>query len=117
MTDIFTAFGQRLAGRGDHAATGHDLMAGLVAAVRRAGTHPAVLDSRDFWLENAARTTLWVGDPEITGSPCDDDLVSVSSVLSGELTAAVDEAQRCPADPRRRDTACRAGPDDRVHQR
>ena len=101
MTDIFTAFGQRLAGEAitlQPATTSWLDWSQRCAAL---STHPAVLDSREFWLENAARTTLWVGDPEITGSPCDDDLVSVSSVLSGELTVAVDEAQRAlriPAD-------------------
>ena len=101
MTDIFTAFGQRLAGEAvtlQPATTSWLDWSQRCAAL---STHPAVLDSREFWLENAARTTLCVGDPEITGSPCDDDLVSVSSVLSGELTVAVDEAQRAlriPAD-------------------
>ena len=76
-------------------------MAGLVTAVRRAEhTSRRIGQSRVLAGErredNAVR-----GDPQITGSPCDDDLVSVSSVLSGELTVACDEAQRAlriPAD-------------------
>ena len=101
MTDIFTAFSQRLAGEPimlQPASTSWLDWSQQCAAL---STHPAVLNSREFWLENAARTTLWVGDPAITGAPCGSDLVSVSSVLSGELTIAVDEAQRAlriPAD-------------------
>ncbi len=101
MTDIFTAFGQRIAGE---AITLQPVTTSWLDWSQRCAalsTHPAVLDSRDFWLENAVRTTLRVGDPQITGAPCDDDLVSVSSVLSPELTAAVDNVQRTlrvPAD-------------------
>jgi phthiocerol/phenolphthiocerol synthesis type-I polyketide synthase E len=101
MTDIFTAFAQRLAG--DPITLQPTTTSWLDWSQRCAAlsTHPAVLDSREFWLENAARTTLQVGAPEMTSAPSDDDLATVSSVLSGELTAALDEAQRTlrlPAD-------------------
>jgi len=101
MTDIFTAFAQRMAGEAIALAPTTTPWLDWSQRCAALSTHPAVLDSREFWLENAARTTLWVGDPEITGAPGDDDLVSVSSVLSSDLTAAVDEGQRAlriPAD-------------------
>ena len=40
LTDIFTAFGQRLGGRTRGAAAGHHIVAGVVTALRRAG-HPS----------------------------------------------------------------------------
>ena len=101
MTDIFTAFSQRIAG---DAITLQPVTTSWLDWSQRCAalsTHPAVLDSREFWLEGAERATLQIGKPEITGAPHDDDLVTVSSVLSGELTADVDEAQRTlrlPAD-------------------
>ena len=39
-------------------------------------THPAVLDSRDYWLENSTKaTTLQVADTESPIHPGADDLV------------------------------------------
>jgi phthiocerol/phenolphthiocerol synthesis type-I polyketide synthase E len=101
MTDIFTAFAQRLAG--DPITLQPATTSWLDWSQRCAAlsTHPAVLDSREFWLENAARTTLQVGTPDMTSAPAGDDMATVSSVLSGELTAVLDEAQRTlrrPAD-------------------
>ena len=100
-TDIFTAFSQRLAGE--------DIALEPVSATWRewsarcAGlaTHPAVLESRDFWLANAGRTTLRLGSQQVTDPPGADDLVKMSSALSSAQTADVDEAQRrvrVPAD-------------------
>jgi phthiocerol/phenolphthiocerol synthesis type-I polyketide synthase E len=101
MTDIFTAFAQRLAG--DPITLQPATTSWLDWSQRCAAlsTHPAILGSREFWLENAARTTLQVGTPDMTSAPADDDLATVASVLSGELTAVLDEAQRTlrrPAD-------------------
>ena len=100
-TDIFTAFSQRLAGA--------DIALEPVTTTWRewssrcAGLagHPAVLESRDFWLDNAGKTTLRLGRQEITDPPHIGDLVKMSSVLSDAQTADVDEAQRrarVPAD-------------------
>lgn len=99
--DIFTAFGQRLAGQ--------DIALEPVVTTWRewssrcAGlaSHPAVLESREFWLDNAGKTTLRLGDRDITDPPHVGDLVKIPSVLSTEQTADVDEAQRrsrVPAD-------------------
>ncbi len=58
VTDIFTAFGQRLAGEDialQPTTTGWREWSQRCAAL---ATHPAVVESRDFWLENASKTTL-----------------------------------------------------------
>jgi phthiocerol/phenolphthiocerol synthesis type-I polyketide synthase E len=94
LTDIFTAFGQRLADQ--------DIVLQPVTATWREwsqrctalATHPAVLGSRGFWLENAGRATLRVADHDNVEPPHADDLSRLSAVLSSELTSAVDEAQR-----------------------
>ncbi len=93
-TDLFTAFTQRLAGE--------DIALQPVSttwrewSARWAGLaiHPAVLESRDFWLEKVGRTTLRLGGEEITDPPHADDLVKMSSVLNSAQTADVDDAQR-----------------------
>ena len=94
VTDIFTAFGQRLAGE-DIAlqpvpTTWRDWSQRCAALA----THPAVLESRDFWLEQASRATLRVADQDVAEPPHADDLAKLSSVLTSELTSEVDEAQR-----------------------
>ncbi len=94
MTDIFTAFGQRLAGE--------DIALQPVTTTWREwsqrcvglATHPAILKSRDFWLDNARRATLRVADQDIAEPPRADDLTRLSSVLTIAQTAEVDEAQR-----------------------
>src|SRR5262249_11956614 len=94
MTDIFTALGQRLAGQ--------DIALQPVTTTWREwsqrcaalATHPAVLDSREFWLEQASRATLRVANQDSAEPPHADDLSRLSAVLSSELTSEVDEAQR-----------------------
>jgi len=94
LTDIFTAFGQRLAGQ--------DIALQPVTTTWRewsqrcAGlaTHPAILKSREFWLDNGRRATLRVAGDDIAEPPHADDLTRLSSVLTTALTAQLDEAQR-----------------------
>ncbi|MGO9355838.1 MAG: beta-ketoacyl synthase N-terminal-like domain-containing protein [Mycobacterium sp.] len=93
-TDIFTAFGQRLAGEDIALEPVSTTWREWSARCAALATHPAVLESRDFWLENAGRTTLRLGRQEVTDPPHADDLVKMSSVLSSALTVDVDEAQR-----------------------
>ena len=100
-TDIFTAFGQRLAGQDISLEPVSTTWREWSARCTGLATHPAVLESRDFWLENAGKTTLRLGTPEATDPPHADDLVKMSSMLSSAQTADVDEAQRrvrVPAD-------------------
>lgn len=94
MADIFTAFGRRLAGQ--------DITLPPVGTTWREwstrcaalAAHPAVLESREFWLGGAETSTLRLADRDVTEPPHADDLAKLSCVLTGELTAAVDEAQR-----------------------
>jgi phthiocerol/phenolphthiocerol synthesis type-I polyketide synthase E len=94
MTDIFTAFGQRLAGQ--------DVALQPVTTTWRewsqrcAGlaTHSAILKTREFWLDNTRRATLRVADQDIAEPPHFSDLTRLSSALPTALTAELDEAQR-----------------------
>ncbi len=94
LTDIFTAFNQRM--------SGEEIVLAPVAtswrewSQRCAGlaSHPAVLDSRDYWLETAGKSTLSVAGPESAQPPEADDLVRFSSALSTADTGEVDDARR-----------------------
>jgi phthiocerol/phenolphthiocerol synthesis type-I polyketide synthase E len=94
VTDLFTAFTQQLAGSAivlpPTGAGWRDwsLRSGALA------THPVVLDTRDFWLENSTKATVRLGDPEITEQPRSSDLRRLPSALSDDQTAEVDDARR-----------------------
>ena len=81
VTDIFTAFGQRLAGQDialEPAVTGWREWSLRCAAL---ATHPAALDTRDLWIENSREATLWLADAlpnaDVTQPPSADDLIPV----------------------------------------
>jgi phthiocerol/phenolphthiocerol synthesis type-I polyketide synthase E len=92
-TDLFTAFTQRLAG--------NDIVLPPTSATWREwslrcallATHPAVLDSSDFW-RDSARATMRLADPEVTSPPHRGDLTRLPSALSSDQTAQVDDARR-----------------------
>ncbi|GAB3225693.1 phthiocerol type I polyketide synthase PpsE [Mycolicibacterium hippocampi] len=94
ITDIFTAFNQRM--------SGEEIVLAPVATSWREwsqrcaalASHPAVLDSRDYWLEAAAKPSLRVAGPEAAEAPGTDDLVRLSSPLSTADTGEVDDARR-----------------------
>lgn len=98
LTDIFTAFGQRLAGQ--------DIALQPVTtswtewSQRCAGlaTHPAVVESRDFWLANATTAPLRVA-AEAVEPPRVADLARVSSTLPASETSELDDARRRLAMP------------------
>ncbi len=93
LTDLFTAFAQRLADKPIElqatAATWHEW------SVRCAGlaTHPAVLDSREYWLDavNAPNLRLAYQD---AGRPASTDLVRVAAGLSSDQTTQFEDARR-----------------------
>jgi phthiocerol/phenolphthiocerol synthesis type-I polyketide synthase E len=101
MTDIFTAFGQRLAGQ---AIALQPITTGWLEWSRRCAalaTHPAVLETRDYWLDATAKATMRVSNGDVIEPPRAEDLSTLPSVLTGALTSQVDEAQRTlrmPAD-------------------
>jgi phthiocerol/phenolphthiocerol synthesis type-I polyketide synthase E len=98
VTDLLTAFGQRLAG-GDvvlePVTTSWRDWSQRCAAL---AAHPAVLNRRTYWVDNAAKSTLRVAGPEIdagiAGAPGADDLIRLAIALTPEQTSQVDNARR-----------------------
>ena len=101
MTDIFTAFTQRSAGQDielQPVGTSWREWSQRCAAL---ATHPAVLDTRELWLDTAGAGTVRVADHDVTEPPSAGDLLRLPSTLTAEATAELDEAQRTlrlPAD-------------------
>ena len=93
LADIFTAFGQRLSG--DDIALPPVTTSWREWSQRCAAlaTHPAVVESREFWLENATRATLRVADSEVC-QPGSDDMVRLSSTMTVSQTSEIDDARR-----------------------
>lgn len=94
LTDVFTAFNQRMAGE-------EIALAPVGASWREwsqrcAGlaSHPAVLESRDYWLQSATTPTLSIAGGEQVGRPGSEDLVRLSVSLSAAETGEVDDARR-----------------------
>jgi phthiocerol/phenolphthiocerol synthesis type-I polyketide synthase E len=93
LTDIFTAFGQRLAGEEivlQPVATPWREWSQRCAAL---AAHPAVVASRDLWLQTAAKATLRVAG-EVTQPPRMDDLSRLSATLTASQTTEIDDARR-----------------------
>ncbi len=92
-SDIVIAFQQHLAG-GDitlePAVTGWREWSQRMAAL---ATHPAALDTRGFWIDNAAKVTRWLAEP-VTTPPTGDDLTKLSGTLNVEQTSELDDARR-----------------------
>ncbi|MGH3563774.1 MAG: beta-ketoacyl synthase N-terminal-like domain-containing protein [Mycobacterium sp.] len=98
LTDLFTAFGQRLAGEPivlAPVATGWIEWSQRCAAL---ATHPGVVESRDYWLTTASTATLRLGRP-VDEPPGVDDLARVSATLSVAQTTELDNARRRLATP------------------
>jgi phthiocerol/phenolphthiocerol synthesis type-I polyketide synthase E len=93
LTDIFTAFGQRLGG--EEIALQPATTSWREWSQRCAGlaAHPAVVESRDFWLQTAERQTLRLAG-EASQPPVVDDLVRMSSTLSVSETSEIDDLRR-----------------------
>jgi phthiocerol/phenolphthiocerol synthesis type-I polyketide synthase E len=94
LADIFTAFGQRLAGEEialEPVTTPWTEWSQRCAAL---AIHPAVVESREFWLDTATAASLPVAKPEITEPPGVADLVRLHSALTVSETAEIDDARR-----------------------
>jgi phthiocerol/phenolphthiocerol synthesis type-I polyketide synthase E len=94
LTDLFTAFGQRLAGEpivlqpaGPSWTEWSQLCAGLA-------THPAVIESRDFWIDAATRATVRLAEPQCDRPPGRADLATVAWTLTAAETTELDDARR-----------------------
>jgi phthiocerol/phenolphthiocerol synthesis type-I polyketide synthase E len=94
VADLLTAFTQRLAG--EDIALPPTTTSWRDWSLRTASlaTHPAILDTRDFWLETSSRSTLRPADPGITEPPHADDLAKMPSTLTVDQTSELDDARR-----------------------
>jgi phthiocerol/phenolphthiocerol synthesis type-I polyketide synthase E len=94
LTDIFTAFGQRLAGQ--DIALQPATMSWREWSQRCAAlaTHPAVVESREFWQDTVTRAALRVAGPLVSEPPGVDDLAKLSSTLTTLETSEIDDARR-----------------------
>ncbi|MGV0625813.1 type I polyketide synthase [Mycolicibacter minnesotensis] len=93
LTDIFTAFAQRLAGNdielqpvGVGWAEWSQRCAGLA-------THSAVLESREFWLRTTGSATLRLAS-DVTEPPAAADLAKLSTALRAADISEIDDARR-----------------------
>ena len=94
LTDIFTAFGQRLAGEDialQPVTTSWREWSQRCAAL---ATHPAVVESRDFWLDTATAAARRVVGAEVSEPPAVADLVRLSSSLTAAETSEIDDVRR-----------------------
>ena len=94
LADIFTAFGQRLAGEEivlEPITTAWTEWSQRCAAL---AIHPAVVESRDFWLETATAACLPVTRQEVAEAPGVADLVRLPSALTVSETTEIDDARR-----------------------
>jgi len=93
LTDIFTAFGQQLAGEEialQPITTPWTEWSQRCAAL---AVHPAVVESRDYWLQTATAATLKVAG-EATAPPGVADLARIASALTVAETTEIDDVRR-----------------------
>ncbi|MFZ1161609.1 type I polyketide synthase [Mycobacterium sp.] len=94
LTDIFTAFGQQLAGEEialQPVTTPWTEWSQRCAAL---AVHPAVVESRDYWLKAASAPTLKVAGEQTAGAPSLPDLARSASSLTVAETTEIDDARR-----------------------
>ncbi len=94
LTDIFTAFGQQLAG--EEIALQPITTPWTEWSQRCAGlaVHPAVVESRDYWMKTATASTLKVASEQTAGAPGLPDLARSASSLTVAETTEIDDARR-----------------------
>jgi phthiocerol/phenolphthiocerol synthesis type-I polyketide synthase E len=94
LTDIFTAFGQQLAGEEialQPVTTPWTEWSQRCAAL---AVHPAVVESRDYWLKTVSASTLKVAREQTAGAPGLPDLARSASSLTVAETTEIDDARR-----------------------
>jgi phthiocerol/phenolphthiocerol synthesis type-I polyketide synthase E len=94
LTDIFTAFGQRLAGNDIELQPVPTQWGEWSARCAALATHPAVVDSRDFWIETATAPDVSVAGNETSEPPTAGDLTRLSNSLSIGDTSEIDDTRR-----------------------
>ena len=93
LTDVFTAFAQRLGGEPISLEPVSTSWREWLQRCAALAMHPAVLESRDHWMDVVQRATLSVAGPAPT-PPAAPDLARLPSALTFEQTAELDEARR-----------------------
>ncbi|HEY1842151.1 MAG TPA: beta-ketoacyl synthase N-terminal-like domain-containing protein [Mycobacterium sp.] len=94
LTDIFTAFGQRLAGEEIALQPITTPWAEWSQRCAALAVHPAVVESRDFWLQTATGAELRVADDQTQAPPGVADLVRLATTLPVAETTEIDDARR-----------------------
>jgi phthiocerol/phenolphthiocerol synthesis type-I polyketide synthase E len=94
LTDLLTAFTQQLAGQDIVLTPAGTTWQEWSQRCTALATHPAVLDSREYWLENSSGSTLRVVDIDVAGQPGADDLVRLPSSMTAEEADEVDRVRR-----------------------
>ncbi|WP_109470798.1 type I polyketide synthase [Mycolicibacter sinensis] len=93
LTDIFTAFGQKLAGNDIELAPVGVGWAEWSQRCAGLATHPAVLESREYWVQAAKAATLRLG-AEVAEPPAAADLSKLTSSMAAGDTSEIDDARR-----------------------
>ncbi len=93
LTDVFTAFGQRLAGDPIVLEPVRTPWRDWLHQCAGLALHPAVLESRDHWLGVVREASLSVAEPA-PEPPGAGDLARLPSVLTAEQTGEVDDLRR-----------------------
>lgn len=94
VTDLLTAFGQRLAGSDialEPATTSWREWSQRCAAL---ASHPAVLERRSYWIDTATKATLQLAGTGAAAAPGPADLIRMPTALTPEQTSQLDNARR-----------------------
>lgn len=94
LTDLATAFAQRLGGQEINLTPNSATWREWSHRAAALATHPAVLDSRGYWLETTTRTTMHLVDRDVSEGPRSEDLERLGTALSANDTENVDRTRR-----------------------
>lgn len=94
ISDLFAALTQRLAGEDISLPPATTSWRDWSLRCAALAAHPAVLDTRDYWLQTARQATVRPASTDLAGPPHADDLTKVSGALTVEQTAELDDARR-----------------------
>ena len=96
LVDLLTAFGQRMAGQDIVLQPVTTSWADWSQRCAELATHPAVVESRDYWLETAAASAAGVriAGSDVAGPPDVGDLTRQSTMLTVSETSELDDVRR-----------------------
>jgi phthiocerol/phenolphthiocerol synthesis type-I polyketide synthase E len=94
LMDLFTAFGQHLAGQPIVLQPTTTPWLEWSQRCATLATHSGVLGSREYWLHTVAAPTLHIADVALAERPGANDLVRLPSALTTSETAEIDDARR-----------------------